>query len=93
MVQIGSESKNSPTRLTKTNIITRTELTEKQKTKALKQVKKLAQAGENPKANQEDAEDSLTMLKGIISGLQETASLVMTCQQVIPVLTGLFGLV
>ena len=76
-----------------TAIETETELTDKNKTKALKQVQKLAAAGENPQANQDDADDSLTMLKGIVSGLQETAKLVTTCQEIIPLLTGLFGLV
>ena len=76
-----------------TAIETETELTDKSKEKALKQVQKLAAAGENPQANQDDADDSLTMLKGIVSGLQETAKLVTTCQEIIPLLTGLFGLV
>ena len=75
-----------------TAIETETELSDKNKTKALKQVQKLAAAGENPQANQDDADDSLTMLKGIASGLQETAKLVTTCQEIIPLLTGLFGL-
>ena len=75
-----------------TAIETETELTDKNKTKALKQVQKLAEAGESPQANQDDADDSLTMLKGIVSGLQETAKLVTTCQEIIPLLTGLFGL-
>ena len=75
-----------------TAIETETELTDKNKTKALKQVQKLAAAGENPQANQDDADDSLTMLKGIVSGLQETAKLVTTCKEIIPLLTGLFGL-
>ena len=69
-----------------------TELSDKDKAKALRQVNKLAAAGENPQANQDDADDSLTMLKGIVSGLQETAKLVTTCQEIIPLLTGLFGL-
>ena len=70
-----------------------TELSDKDKAKALKQVQKLAAAGENPQANQDDADDSLTMLKGIVSGLKETAKLVTTCKEIIPLLTGLFGLV
>ena len=75
-----------------TAIETETELTDKNKTKALKQVQKLAAAGENPQANQDDADDSLTMLRGIVSSLQETTKLVTTCQEIIPLLTGLFGL-
>lgn len=75
-----------------TAIETETELEDKEKAKALRQVKKLATAGENPQENQDDADDTLSVIKDIISRLSETANLVATCQEIMPMLATLFGL-
>lgn len=60
----------------------------KKKEKARKQVEALAKASQNSndKERKEQAEDSITFLKGIFSGIQSTASLFLTLSQ-------LFGIV
>ena len=47
-----------------TAIETETELEDKDKAKALRQVKKLANAGENPQENKDDADDTLSVILG-----------------------------
>ncbi len=60
----------------------------KKKEKARKQIEALAKAAQNSndKERKEQAEDAITFLKGIFSGIQSTASLFLTLSQ-------LFGLV
>ena len=71
-----------------------TDLSDKNKAKALKQVQTLAEAGQNP--NDEDkknlAEDAITMLKGIITGVPAVATCVAAFQQLLPLITSVFGL-
>lgn len=70
------------------------QLPEKDKAKALKQVKALEEAGQNP--NDEDKKDladtAITMLKGILSGIPAIAACVKASQELLPLITSLFGL-
>ncbi|QXE25047.1 hypothetical protein B6N60_03757 [Richelia sinica FACHB-800] len=68
------------------------DLTPKDKEKALKQVKNLAQAAQNPQENQDLADTAITMLKGILTSLPSAASLVEQCSQLLPLISGLLGL-
>jgi uncharacterized protein YjbI with pentapeptide repeats len=58
-----------------------TNLTDKNKEKALKQVKLLAEAAQNPKAEEKQdlADTAITMLKGIITALPSAAKLIEAC--------------
>ena len=70
------------------------QLAEKDKAKALKQVKALEEASQNP--NDEDKKDladtAITMLKGILSGIPAIAACVKASQELLPLITSLFGL-
>mgnify|MGYP005609454419 FL=1 len=65
-------------------------LNHKQKEKALKQLGKLAEAGRksNPTERQEEADDAIVMLKGLLSGLPSTLKLL----ELLPEVAKLFGL-
>ncbi len=71
-----------------------TQLPEKDKAKALKQVKALEEAGQNPNdENKKDlADTAIIMLKGILSGIPAIASCVKASQELLPLITSLFGL-
>ncbi len=71
-----------------------TNLSDKDKAKALKQVKTLAEAGKNPKDEDKKnlADDAITMLKGIVTGLPAAATFVESWNKLLPLITGLFGL-
>ena len=71
-----------------------THLSEKDKAKALKQVQALAEAGQNSKDEEKKdlADDAITMLKGIVSGLPGIASAAKACQELLPLITPFFGL-
>lgn len=67
-----------------TAIEAETNLTDKNKEKALKQVKALAEAAQNPKAEEKQdlAETAITMLKGIVTGLPSAATLIEACTKI-----------
>ena len=69
------------------------ELEEKQKKKALKQLKILAEASQNPTHEDsiEKAEDAKTMLDGIVSKLPAAAALLTICEKVFPKIISFFG--
>ena len=69
-------------------------LTPKNKEKALKQVKALAEASQNPnnEEKQDLADTAITMLKGLISGLPTAATLVETCNQLFPMISKYLGI-
>ncbi len=71
-----------------------THLSEKDKTKALKQVQTLAEAGQNPKDEdkKDSADTAITMLKGIVTGLPAVATCVKAFQELLPLITSVFGL-
>ncbi|MGE5658461.1 MAG: hypothetical protein ACM37W_17810 [Actinomycetota bacterium] len=71
-----------------------TNLSEKDKTKALKQVQALAEAGQNPKDEDKKdlADTAITMLKGLIAGLPGVAASVKAVQELLPLITSFFGL-
>jgi hypothetical protein len=71
-----------------------TNLTDKNKEKALKQVKALAEAAQNPKEpeKQDLADTAITMLKGLITGLPSAATLVEACNKLLPAIASLLGL-
>ncbi len=62
------------------------DLDDKRKTKALKQVKALKRAAQNPSDEEmkESAEDAITMLRGIFSKLPDTAALVTISKELFP---------
>ncbi|MCP2731633.1 hypothetical protein [Limnofasciculus baicalensis] len=69
-------------------------LNEKEKAQAQKQVEaltKVAKSGNDPD-NNEKAENAVTMLKGIFSGLQSGANLLVAWDKVLPMLSKLFGI-
>ena len=70
------------------------ELDQKRRVKALKQVKELAKAAQNPsdKDLKESAEDAITMLEGIFSKLPAAAALVTISKEVFPAIASFFGL-
>jgi hypothetical protein len=78
----------------KTAIETEPGLDEKNKIKALKQVEELAQAAQNSNEGevQEKADNAITMLKGIFSGLQTGATLLEAWNNILPLLSKLFGI-
>ncbi|MEI2581428.1 hypothetical protein [Scytonema sp. PRP1] len=69
-------------------------LDEKNKVKALRQVEALKKAGEKSKDSdiKEQAEDAITMLKGIFSGLTTGASLLLEWHKLLPELSNLFSI-
>jgi uncharacterized protein YjbI with pentapeptide repeats len=76
----------------KTAIETDTDLTAKDKEKALKQVKSLAEAAQNPQEQQDLADTAITMLKGTIAHLPTAAKLVEECGKLLPLIAGFLGL-
>lgn len=79
------------------NAIENSELNDKDKAKALKQVEAIAKAGKNPdeKESQNIVDDATTMLKGImagLAGLPAAANLIQQFKDVLPMITGFFGL-
>jgi uncharacterized protein YjbI with pentapeptide repeats len=76
----------------KTAIETDTDLTAKDKEKALKQVKSLAEAAQNPQEKQDLADTAITMLKGTIANLPTAAKLVEECGKLLPLIAGFLGL-
>jgi len=69
-------------------------LSEDDKAEALNQVQTLAEAGQNPKAseNQTLAKRATTMLKGIKEGLPSAAKLAEECNKLLPAIQALLGL-
>ncbi|MBW4597580.1 MAG: hypothetical protein KME46_32945 [Brasilonema angustatum HA4187-MV1] len=69
-------------------------LTQEDKAEALEQVKVLAEVGQESKEGvmQKTAKKAITMLRGTISVLPTTASLVEACSKLLPLITKLFGL-
>ncbi|MFB2919586.1 MULTISPECIES: pentapeptide repeat-containing protein [Aerosakkonema] len=72
-----------------------TELNDEDKAEALEQVKALAEAGKNSKegAMQKSAKTAMKILKGTITGLPSAAKLVEACNQLLPAIAQLLGLV
>ncbi|WP_293193150.1 MULTISPECIES: hypothetical protein [unclassified Microcoleus] len=68
-----------------------TNLSDKNKAVALKQVKSLAEVGKNPQEStmQEAGETAMTMLKGILAGLPSAATLVEACSKLLPAIASL----
>jgi uncharacterized protein YjbI with pentapeptide repeats len=69
-----------------------TDLKPKDKEKALKQVKALAEAAQNPQEKQDLADTAITMLKGTIANLPTAAKLVEECGKLLPLIAGFLGL-
>jgi tellurite resistance protein len=69
-----------------------TDLKPKDKEKALKQVKALAEAAQNPQENQDLADTAITILKGVLSSLPTAAKLVEECSKLLPLISGFLGL-
>ncbi|OBQ34838.1 MAG: hypothetical protein AN485_15055 [Anabaena sp. MDT14b] len=69
-----------------------TDLKPKDKEKALKQVKALAEAAQNPQEKQDLADTAITMLKGVVSNLPTAAKLVEECGKLLPIISGFLGL-
>jgi predicted RNase H-like nuclease (RuvC/YqgF family) len=71
-----------------------TNLSDKSKALALKQVKALAEVGKNPQEStmQEAGETAMTMLKGILAGLPTTATLLEACSKLLPMIAKLLPL-
>jgi uncharacterized protein YjbI with pentapeptide repeats len=69
-------------------------LTAKNKEKALKQVKALAEASQNPQQEEKQdlAGDAITMLKGLVTGLPGAAKLVEEVNNLLPLISGFLGL-
>jgi uncharacterized protein YjbI with pentapeptide repeats len=76
----------------KTAIESDTDLKPKDKEKALKQVKALAEAAQNPQEKQDLADTAITMLKGVVSNLPTAAKLVEECGKLLPIISGFLGL-
>ncbi|WP_445247842.1 hypothetical protein [Microcoleus sp. OTE_8_concoct_300] len=74
-----------------TAIEAETNLSDKNKAVALKQVKALAEVGKNPQPStmQEAGETAMTMLKGILAGLPSAATLVEACSKLLPAIASL----
>ena len=75
-----------------TAIETDTDLSDTDKTDALEQVEKLAEAGKAPQENQSRAKRAIGMIKDITTGLTETNKLVETCKTLLPAIGILFAL-
>ncbi|HLO88137.1 MAG TPA: pentapeptide repeat-containing protein [Nostocaceae cyanobacterium] len=69
-----------------------TDLTPKNKEKALKQVKVLAEAAQSPQEKQDLAETAIDALKGIFTSLPSAASLVEQCSKILPLISQFLGL-
>ncbi|WP_315786797.1 pentapeptide repeat-containing protein [Fischerella sp. JS2] len=69
-------------------------LSEEDKAEALEQVKTLAEVGQNPQeaGKQKTGKKAITMLKGLVSGLPATATLVEACSKLLPLISKLLGL-
>ncbi|TBR57925.1 hypothetical protein B4U84_18380 [Westiellopsis prolifica IICB1] len=69
-------------------------LSEEDKAEALEQVKTLAEASQNPQeaGKQKTGKKAITMLKGLVSGLPATATLVEACSKLLPLISKLLGL-
>jgi hypothetical protein len=78
----------------KTAIETEPTLDEKNRVKALKQVGELEKAAQNSNEGevQGKADNAITMLKGIFSGLQTGATLLEAWNNILPLLSKLFGI-
>ena len=70
------------------------DLNNEDKAEALEQVKTLAEAGKNQsdEGTKKQAKRGITMLRGIVAGLQPTAALVTICQNALPAIARFFGL-
>jgi len=70
------------------------DLSDEDKAEALEQVQTLAEAGQNPQepTKQKYAKKAITMLKGLFSGLPAVATLVEAANNLLPVISKLFGL-
>ncbi len=82
LIQLGGAIAKSP------------ELEEEDKAEALEQVKSLAEAGKNQsdEGMKKQAKRGITMLRGIVTGLQPTAALVTICKELLPAIASFFGL-
>jgi uncharacterized protein YjbI with pentapeptide repeats len=71
-----------------------TNLSAQDKAKALRQVKSLAEAGQNPKDEDKKglADDAITVLKSILKEVPAVAACVAAFQQLLPLITSVFGL-
>ena len=67
-----------------------TDLSDTDKTDALEQVKKLAEAGKAPEENQSRAKRAIGVIKDITAGLTETNKLVEACKVLLPAIGALF---
>jgi uncharacterized protein YjbI with pentapeptide repeats len=78
----------------KSAIETDTNLSDEDKSEALEQVQKIAEAGQQPEDEgvQKIVKKSVTFLKGIISDLPSAVELVKTCGTLLPLVTKFFGL-
>ena len=67
------------------------DLSDKSKALALKQVKALAEVGKNPQEStmQEAGETAMTMLKGILAGVPSAVTLVEACSKLLPAIASL----
>ena len=77
-----------------TAIEAETELSDKSKALALKQVKALAEVGKNPQDStlQKAGKKAMTKLKGILAGLPTTATLLEACSKLLPMIAKLLPL-
>ncbi len=92
--QLGTEQSELQGLLTdlQTAIESESELSDTDKTDALEQVEKLAEAGKAPEENQSRAKRAIGVIKDITSGLTETNKLVEVCQKLLPVIAKVFAL-
>ncbi len=74
-----------------TAIEAETDLSDDDKAEALEQVKTLAEVGKNPQEStmQKAGKRAMTMLKGILSGLPTTATLLEACSKLLPAIANL----
>lgn len=66
-------------------------LSQKYKEKALKQLQSLEEAGKNPQGNQEIAEKAIIFLKGLFTELPKTAKLIEQWEKLLPAIASFFG--
>ena len=92
--QLGSDSTQLQDLLTqlKTAIESESTLPETDKSDALEQVEKLAQAGQAPAENKSRAKRAIDFIKSTTEGLTETNKLVDACKKLLPAIGLLFGL-
>jgi hypothetical protein len=71
-----------------------TDLSKENKTKALKQVKALAEACQNPQDEEKKdlADTAITMFKGILTGVPAVAACATAFKELLPFITSVFGL-